>query len=230
MQWLLGGGALVVAFLGGLLAPAAGNAVNAFVNAKIGRAERSRDQADSRSRQAAEVCFEDLAKINVVIPEYASLDRRTSAPSASPADYEALRDAKASHEALIASLEANTVLLRAEVRPEMETVVDILRFAYDLPYRSNPQGQLDVGWHPDNASTIASELVRHARAVLASHLTNSTIPARSDAFAEYLLANDERNQDLSDYFSEYIEEDGEAVQKWRTKRGLPPQRRPPKTY
>jgi hypothetical protein len=230
MGWLLDTGSLALAFVAGLLAPAAGNAVNALVSSRLGRSERRRDQADARSRQAAEACYEELAKLVDLIPAYAAVDRRTSSSRASDADYEALKLRRQEHNASIATLESHTVLLRPAVRTEMEALLSIIRYAYDLPYRSNPGTQIDQGWHPDNARSIAVNLVQHARDVLATHLTDAPLPTRPDAVQEYALAVEDRNEDLGDYFSDHIEEDDKAVQDWRSRHGLPPMRRPLSQY
>lgn len=224
MGWLLDAGALALAFVAGLLAPAIGNAVNALVNSRLGRSDRQRDQADARSRQAAEACYEELAKLVDLIPAYAAIDRRTSDAGGGDAEYDTLRQTRREHDATIATLEAQVVLLRPAVRIEMEALLGVLRYAYDLPYRANPKTQLDQGWHPDRARTIATHLVQHARSVLATHLTNASIPQRPAAVDEYLIAVDERNDDFSDFFSENIDEDDMAVQAWRTRHGLTPDR------
>lgn len=220
MDTLASTAVVVLAFLGGLLALAAGNAINTVVGSRIGRADKTREQADTRSRQAAEVCYEELAKLLETIPELASLDRRTSGPSASDADHEALRRTRATHDASIASIEANAALFRHEVRTEMEELLEVLPYAYDLPFRSNPQGQLDQGWHPDSARTIAIALVRHARAVLASHLTNGPLPERTDAVNEYFIATDERSADIEEYFADQVEEGDGAIRAWRERHSL----------
>jgi len=230
MDWLQDAGALVLVFLGGLLAPAAGNAVNALVSSRVGRNDRTREQAATRARLASEQCYEELSKLADIIPKYASADRRTSGINASESDEEAYKQLRSAHDSAVAGLEANIVLLPGKVREEMEYVLGLLRYAYDLTYRPNPGTQMDVGWHPDSARTIANELTRHARAVLASHLTGTTLPTRSDQVIEYELAVKDRDDDFNDYYSDFIEEDQTRLRRWRANHDLPEQRtaRPPR--
>jgi hypothetical protein len=217
-------GPVLLAFAVGLAAPAAGNALNALVASRIGRADRNRDQTDARSREAVETCYGELSALLDAIPAYAACDRRTSQQSATEADFEALARARKEHEAAVAALDANVVLLPPKVRKEMEELLEVIPYAYDLPYRSNAHHQLEQGWHPDSARTIAHNLVKHARAVLASVLTDSGIPPRPDAVEEYMIASDERNSEIEDYFSEEVGEQNETLQAWRMGHGLSPHR------
>lgn len=225
MPWLDNAATALVAFLLGLVAPTLRTAIDALVKEKITDRTRIRGQADIRSRAAAEVCYEELSKLVESIPQLHARERLADRPEATDADRDARNKVKNVHDGSIASLEANLVLLRTDVREEMARILDVLRFAYDLPYRSRPMNQLDEGWHPDRATNIANALVKHARNVLAAHLTTAKIPDRSDAVEEYILANDERSADIEEYFSHEIEEDDEQLKSWRVKRGLPPDRK-----
>lgn len=224
MEWWLGVGTAVLAFLGGLLGPALRNLVDSLVASKVGQRERVRQLADDRSRQAAEACYEELASLQDLIPALRSQEHRTRSIKATQDDYDRLSEIRAKHVSAIARLEANSVLLADAPRAELDFLIDILRYADDLTYNANAQTDTDQGWHPDSASQIARNLAAHGRAVLANYLKGQGVPPRPEVVKEYALAVDDRNEFFTEYFDEEIREDGDAIRTWRINHGLAPER------
>lgn len=214
-QWL----STALVFLLGLLAPSIKTVFEELVLGKIRKQREDQATAVSRADTAAETCFEELANLLDLIPRW-SARRDTGVRSAEDeAEFEMLR---AEHDSALGRLEANIVLLQPDGRQAMTELLELLRFAHDLPIRR--RRQLEDGWHPDSVVTICRNCVTYGRAILASQVRREPRPSVPPEIHEYQLAVNERNDDLMQEYAQEVHEDEEAIRKWREQRGLPPNR------
>lgn len=209
----------VLLFLAMQVAPSLKTFTDHLVLVRAKKKDRDAETSATRADEAAKVCFEELATLHEAIPAYARLRYAAlKQEETQPRD-----EARAVHDGALARLEANITLLPPEIRVAMARVLSVLRYAYDLPMISGMRHQ---GYHPESAFTIAGNLVRQGREVLASHLRREPLRPEPDVIAEYRLALEDREDELSNEFAEEIYEEQAALRTFRTSHNLPSERAP----
>jgi hypothetical protein len=187
----------------------------------VRKRERIEETAEQRADEGAVECLATLALLEELIPRRASLYGMQLVDEAAMEERRKIHD---EHDKAVAKLEGSIFVLNEGTRKALTQVLAVFRYGYDLPLRRK-YGH-EEGWHPDSAHQIAESTARYCRQVLSSARRREDLPELPDQIREYLLAVDDRNDELTDEFAQEVHETDEAIRNWRNRHDLSPERKP----
>lgn len=208
-------GALAI-YLVGLLSPAVTRLIEYTLLAPIRKREAEETTATRRNDEGALIALEKLSELEQLIPERASWRRNRVL---SEADESEMQRVVQAHARVLAEYENATFLLDPKLRDALNEVLPVLRYADDLPFRAS-SGRRE-GYHPDSVSEITKVTTTYCRQCLSASRRHERFPSRPAALDEYLLAMEDRDEDLTNEFAFEIYEDETAVGDWREAHDLP---------